>query len=256
MRRATPGSALHRFAVISLALVPVFSFAQGAGDFAARTYSTANGGSLPYRIFLPAKATGSPLPAIIYLHGSGGAGADNFKQISGGNTLGTHLWTRADIQAWQQTVVIAPQIAVGAEWAAVDAGLAPATELLLQLVASLAQEKLIDPNRVYLVGQSLGGFGVWELISKRPEIFAAAVALCGGGDAGRVASASEVPMWAFHGAKDRTVPPHRSREMVAALKKAGGTVRYTEYPEAGHDVWTLAFSEPELPKWLLAQARN
>lgn len=112
------------------------------------------------------------------------------------------------------------------------------------------------PYRLYVVGQSLGGFGAWDLIARHPDVFAAAVPLCGGGDTKLILSARDVAVWAFHGAKDATVLASRSREMVAALRTVNSSVRYTEYPEVGHDVWTRAFAERDLPEWMFAQRRR
>jgi predicted peptidase len=222
--------------------------------FEDRSFRGASGTEMPYRLFIPsAPARGRPLPVVVYLHGSGGAGTDNLKQISGGNTKGSHLWTLPHVQARYPAFVVAPQIPSGATWHSAGDDVSPHAELVLHLLRSLSQEFAIDANRIYLTGQSLGGFGTWDLIAKRPGIFAAAIPLCGGGDPARVTAARGTPVWAFHGAMDQTVPVARSRESVAALRAVGDAVKYTEYPNAGHDVWTIAFSEPGLPDWLFAQ---
>ena len=135
------------------------------------------------------------------------------------------------------------------------AGEVVAGPLVLELVASLSKEFAIDSDRVYLVGQSLGGRGTWDLISKRPDLFAAAVPLCGDGSATRISKARAVPVWAFHGARDEVIPVTASRELVAALKAAGSSVKYTEYPDTGHNVWTRAFSEKDLAEWMFMQRR-
>ena len=224
--------------------------------FVARSFKGANGVTLPYRLFVPERKTGGSLPAIVYLHGAAGAGTDNLKQITGGNTLGTHVWTTKERQARHPAFVIAPQAAEGERWSTTTSQLAPYASLALELLTNLSKEFSIDADRIYLVGQSLGGYGTWDVVSKRPELFAAAVPLCGGGDPARVAAARNVPIWAFHGAVDQTVPVDRSREMVAALREAGVAVKYTEYPNVGHNVWTVAFAERELPDWLFAQRRK
>jgi predicted peptidase len=126
---------------------------------------------------------------------------------------------------------------------------------VIELIQTLTREFSIDTLRLYLTGQSLGGEGVWDIIAKRPHVFAAAVPLCGRGSPTRVVAARSVAVWAFHGAKDDVIPVARSRELVAALKAAGGVVRYTEYPDVDHTVWNQAFGEPELPDWLFAQKR-
>lgn len=227
------------------------SFAQDVVDgFVPRTFSGAKGATLPYRLFIPEAANRErALPVVIYLHGSGGAGTDNLAQISGGNASSTHLWTR------YRAFVVAPQIPVGEAWRAPGAEVSANAALILELLASLSREFSIDADRVYLVGQSLGGYGTWDLIAKRPDVFAAAVPLCGGGDPARIPAARGVPIWAFHGARDQAVPVTFSRDTVAALRAVGSSVKYTEYADTGHDVWTRAFAEPELPIWLFSQRR-
>jgi predicted peptidase len=226
--------------------------------FLGKVLRAADGSMLPYRLFLPdAAARARPLPLIVYLHGGGGAGRDNLKQISGGNTNGTHVWTGPEIQRRHPAFVVAPQLPDDEQWAAPALDrLAPYSALVIELLASLAKEFRIDPDRIYLTGQSRGGRGTWDIISKRPELFAAAVPLCGDGDSSRVRAARHLPIWAFHGAKDETIPVAGSRELVAALRAAGSTVRYTEYPDVGHNVWTVAYLERELPDWLFQQRRS
>jgi predicted peptidase len=225
--------------------------------FAPRTFKGTGGVSAPYRLFVPeAAARVRPLPMILYLHGGGGVGTDNVKQISGGNTSGTHVWTTPDLQRRHPAFVVAPQIPAGEQWHARGPDPAPYTAIVVELLASLAKEFSIDQDRVYVVGQSLGGYGTWDVISKRPHLFAAAVPLCGGGNPARVAAARDLPVWAFHGAKDQVVPVTQSRDMVAALRAAGGSVKYTEYPDAGHDIWTRTFTDRGLHDWLFAQRRG
>jgi predicted peptidase len=192
----------------------------------------------------------------VYLHGSGGLGTNNLNQIAGGNTNGTHLWTRPEMQTRHPAFVVAPQLPPGNRWDAPGASMASYALLLIELLAGLREEFPIDSNRLYLVGQSLGGFGTWDLIIKSPPLFAAAVPLCGGGDPTRASVISNLPIWAFHGGKDQTVSANESTVMVAALRALGSGVKYTEYPEIGHDVWTVAFTDADLPEWLFAQRRR
>ena len=252
----------------ALAVVGMFAAAVNSASaqetvdgFIARTHHGAGKMTMPYRLFIPkvipdARVHARNSPLIVYLHGSGGAGTDNLRQISGGNTAGTHVWTTAEMQAQNPAFVVAPQAPVDEQWSAPDSDApAPYAGLVLELIESLVKEFSIDRDRIYLVGQSRGGRGAWDLVSKRPDLFAAVVPLCGDGNVARVRSARQVAIWAFHGAKDDTVPVAGSRELVAALKSVGSSIKYTEYPDAGHNVWTLAFAERELPMWLFAQKR-
>src|SRR6185295_10576172 len=103
----------------------------------------------------------------------------------------------------------------------------------------------------------MGGFGTFAIISEYPRTFAAGVALCGGGDESKVARLINVPIWVFHGAKDESVAVERSRTIVAAIRKAGGSkVRYTEYPETGHIIWPSVVKETELLPWLFTQRKS
>ena len=250
------GCTLPLVAALATAAAP--APAQDAVDgFAARRF-TSNGVSMPYRLFLPdLRARSTPLPIVVYLHGGNGRGTDNLKQISGGNTNGTHVWTTAEMQARHPAFVLAPQLPDDKDWGAADSEhLTPYASLVLELLTRLSKEFSIDRDRVYLTGQSLGGRGTWDLISKRPELFAAAVPLCGDGNAARVVKARALAIWAFHGARDAVVPVTGSRELVTALKAAGSSIRYTEYPDAAHNVWTLAYPDRELAEWLFAQRRS
>ena len=234
-----------------------FTRAELVDGFAARMYESRSGATLPYRLFVPsADARRHPLPLVIYLHGGGGAGTDNLKQITGGNTLGTHLWTTPEMQARHPAFVFAPQLPGLEQWSAPGSDdLATYAALALEALAEISREFAIDANRVYLTGQSRGGRGVWDIVSKRPGLFAAAVPLCGDGSVARVTRARAVPIWAFHGARDLTIPAAGSRALVDALRASQGNVRYTEYPDVGHNVWTRAYIDPELPEWVFKQRR-
>ena len=115
----------------------------------------------------------------------------------------------------------------------------------------MAAADYTDPERLYLMGASMGGYTTWELAMSMPELFAAIVPICGGGmywNAGRLVN---VPVWAFHGKLDPTVLVEESEKMVNAVNKRGGNARLTVYPENKHDAWTDTFSNPEVYRWLL-----
>ncbi len=126
-------------------------------------------------------------------------------------------------------------------------------EAVMEWIAELIRDSRVDPSRVYVGGLSMGGYGTLDLISRRPEWFAAAMPVCGGIDIARAKYFVNVPLWIFHGAKDPVVPVKLSRELVSALEKAGAKPKYTEYPEGGHDVWNAAIREKGLMEWMFSQ---
>ena len=101
----------------------------------------------------------------------------------------------------------------------------------------------------------MGGYGSWMLAEEHPERFAAVAPICGGGNDLRVGKLKDVPIWAFHGAKDTVVPPEESKSMVEAVKKIGGDAKLTIYPDATHNSWTRTYANPELYKWFLEHRR-
>jgi len=120
----------------------------------------------------------------------------------------------------------------------------------------------IDPNRRYITGLSMGGYGTWEAIERWPDYFAAAAPIAGAGDPSKAAELVNLPIWDFHGGADSTVPVSGSRDMIAAIRAAGGHPRYTEYPGQEHGVWVNPYTllgrpspTPDFFAWLFAQHR-
>ena len=125
-----------------------------------------------------------------------------------------------------------------------------------KLLEETMKEFPIDPQRVYVTGLSMGGFGTWDIIQRYPDLFAAALPICGGGDTAQAERLKNMPIWAFHGSIDKVVIPERSRNMIAAIKKAGGQPIYTEYPGVGHVSWTQTYSNHAVMDWLFAQEKK
>jgi hypothetical protein len=128
--------------------------------------------------------------------------------------------------------------------------------LVYDAITSLNNEPGVDVKRRYITGLSRGAYGTWHFICARPDLFAAAVPVAGGGDPKLAPKLVNVPVWAFHGKKDRNVPVSGSRDMIAAIKKAGGNPRYTEFPDEGHNIWYQVSITPGLWDWLFAQERK
>jgi predicted peptidase len=212
--------------------------------------------TLPYRLFIPQHYDQKKkYPLVVYLHGGGGRGNDNQKQIDGGNGYLIDFFTSDKTQEQYPSFVVAPQ-SPGEGWIEQDS-ITPTRYLQFvhDLIGELQRTYNIDATRVYVAGQSMGGFGTFAIISEYPRTFAAGIALCGGGDQTKVARLTNVPIWVFHGAKDESVDVERSRTIVAAIKSAGGKVRYTEYPDTGHIIWPMVVKESELLPWLFTQQR-
>ena len=213
--------------------------------------------NLLYRLFVPQNyEQGTKYPLVVYLHGGAGTGNDNRKQIDGGNGYLIDLFTGNETQARYPSFVVAPQSPTQEGWIRNDR-MSPTRQLRLvyEMIDELQRAYSIDDRRVYVAGQSMGGFGTFAIISEYPRSFAAGVALCGGGDKSKVARLLNTPIWAFHGAKDEAVPVGSSRTIVAAIKDAGGQVRYTEYADTDHIIWPKVVKETELLPWLFSQRR-
>lgn len=231
------------------------SYAQETRGFAGHFHRSAAGRVMPYRLFVPASyRKANRYPLIIWLHGGGGRGSDNLRQITGGNVSGSRVWTKAENQSRYPCLVVAPQCAEGEMWATLDSA-EPTGQLLLalEIVEDLERRLSVDERRIYVAGQSMGGFGAWSLISAFPRRFAAAIPVCGGGDESKARELARENIWAFHGELDASVNVERSRAMITAIRRAGGNARYTEYKGEGHVIWEKVFREPELLAWTFAQ---
>jgi predicted peptidase len=222
--------------------------------FVAGSYRSSGGEAMAYRLFVPPDFDAAKkYPIVLWLHGAAGRGSDNFSQLTGGNSAGSHFWTTPENQAKYHAFVLAPQVDATKGWARPHTNTPPvAIRLALEILGTLEKRYSIDRTREYVVGQSMGGEGVWAALSIAPERFAAAIALCGYGDAYMIPRVAKVPVWIFQGEEDPLVPATRAREWVAELRKAGGTPQYTEYPGITHNVWDVAFSEPALAEWLFS----
>ena len=247
-----------------LALIDAFrTKSEGIDDkFESRTHKS--DWTMPYRLFRP-NASGRP-PLVVYLHGSGGLGTDNVKQMGLGNIFGTRVWALPENQKEFPCYVVAPQTdrgwvrygasSPGDSVARVIPGLGDGARVAFELIDALVTELPIDRQRIYLTGQSMGGAGAWHMIAQRPKFFAAAVICCGGASLDNAAAATSTPIWNFHGDADDTVPVTASRDRIAALRKAGGHPLSTEYAGVGHNVWQWAYTEPSLVRWVFSKRRS
>ena len=206
---------------------------------------------------------GEQLPLVVFLHGAGERGEDNEEQLKHGVK---------DLVAWctKEKVacrILVPQCPKNSWWSHLDGNFkkpeevemnpepSPAMVQVFAVVDGMVAAGGVDAARIYVTGLSMGGYGSFDAVCRRPEFFAAAIPVCGGGDPDQAAAIKAVPMWVFHGGKDKVVPPEMSRAMVEAVKEAGGGAKYHEYPQAGHDSWSATYANPEVWKWLFAQKK-
>jgi predicted peptidase len=218
------------------------------GEILSRPVSVGNRDYV-YQFYLPPEAkTGAQLPLVTFLHGIRERGTGGFINGMFAQLVRQYL---KPIPA----IVLFPQCAPQKFWAE-----ALMEEMVMRQIETLSADYAVDRQRNYLLGVSMGGYGVWHFAAAFPQRFAALVAICGGspltsGD--RFAPIAEkvgkTPAWLFHGAEDKIVQVSESRSMVAALKANGGNVKYSEYPEVGHNVWLNALGEKDLLPWILAQ---
>lgn len=227
----------------------------------ARVYrEPGTGETMCYRVFKPIKPDPAKKhPLYIFLHGAGERGRDNVAHVQWMGGAATALGKKYD------AVMLAPQCPAEHTWAGVPWWLpshvittqpSPPMRMLLKLIPEIDAEFNIDPDRRYLYGLSMGGFGVWDALCRKPDWFAAGIPICGGADEKQAPRIAHIPVWAFHGDADGIVSVARSRNMVRALIAADGKPRYTEYPAVGHTSWHQVGEEPGVHEWLFAQRRT
>jgi predicted peptidase len=230
--------------------------------FEPREYRAADGQSLKYRLLKPVEFDPEDkYPLVVFLHGAGERGDDNTAQLK--HCLSE--FCTPDRRKNYPCYVLAPQCPAEQKWVDVDWSnpspvwpdeISPSLKMTLEVVDAMLADAAVDKNQVYVAGLSMGGYGTWDALARRPQFFAAAIPICGGGNPENVASYRNVPIWCFHGDLDTAVPVESSRSMIAALQQAGGEPRYTEYPGVKHDSWTRPFANEETFVWLFSQRRN
>ena len=235
-----------------------------ATGFINRTVLEQDGGvAMRYVVYVPQDYTPERAwPMIVFLHGAGERGDDGLVQTEVG--IGTAIRRHAERFP---AIVVMPQCPAGLFWNVI----LPEMEAA---VARTREEYAVDPERMYLTGLSMGGYGTWLWGGMDTQPWAALMPICGGGSeaeiqhlssqpigdtfgnlSDRLERLAEVPIWAFHGADDETVPPQCTKRMVRMVREAGGDVQYTEFPDTGHNSWDKAYGDPKAIRWLLEQRR-
>lgn len=224
-------------------------------------WTNATGGTFNYRLHAPANvAPGKAYPLVLFLHGAGERGSDNVAQLK---------WSCDEIVQWfrdskEEFYLVAGQVPNGKRWVEVDWDQVehampkdPSEPManLIGLTEHLFATAAVDRARVYVTGISMGGYGTWDLLCRKPEWFAAGMPVCGGGDPHQAWRIRTVPIWAFHGDRDGAVPVCRSRKMTAALWAIDGNIRYREYYGHGHGVWKPAYADKDVLAWFFSQRK-
>jgi len=218
--------------------------------------------SMPYRLFIPTGYNAdTSYPLVLFLHGAGERGTDNNAQLSANR--GATLWAENANQASYPCFVVAPQCPVNKQWVNTNWSLGSysitnipmSTELKMvkDIIETLQTQYKIDSSRMYITGLSMGGYGTWDFILRYPNMFKAAIPICGAGDPSKASMISTLPLRVFHSSDDPTVPVAGSRDMVNAINAVGPNTRtkfYTEYTDQGHFSWVNAYNTPDLVSWL------
>ena len=224
-----------------------------ADAFTKHTWKAADGVELPYRLFTPRNlVAGQKYPVVVFLHGAGQAGNDNERQLNSW----PKYWATGDVQSAHPCFVLVPQTTgswgrppIGAATNATTTG-----QMVIQVVRDLQRRMPVDPARIYVTGLSRGGFGTCYMVAEVPDLFAAAVPVCGA-SAEFAPRIGKTPIWIVHGDADTTVPVTVSRELVKALRQLGAEPLYTEYHLVGHNSYFYAYTNPAVYEWLFNQRR-
>lgn len=257
------------FTLLCLSLVISFSTsveAQNLEEYKKEKFIK-NKDTLNYRILFPKDfSEDKNYPVVLFLHGAGERGSNNEAQLVHGGKL--FLGKREEFPA----IVIFPQAPKEDYWARVEverdsvpyqfnfkntAEPTQALTLVMGLMDSITKQKYVNQDRIYIGGLSMGGMGTYEMLYRKPQMFAAAFAICGGADPAIVKEYPEgFNIWIFHGEKDDIVLPKYSKIMAREINSQGGNAKLSLYPEDNHNSWDTAFAEPHLLAWLFSHQKD
>lgn len=228
--------------------------------FSSNKYINDKGDTLHYRLLFPDSDTLRRYPLVIFLHGSGERGNDNEAQLK----WGVMNFATDQNMMMHPAIVIAPQCPEKMSWSNFSRGKSSSDmrlqpepskpmQLVIELIRQIIRTMPVDTNRIYITGLSMGGFGTFDAIERYPNLFAAAIPVCGGGDPTKALAIAHLPIWIFLGAEDPAVNPSFSLDMLEALTKLGAHPGITQYPEVGHFSWLGAYCDPLMMEWLFKQ---
>jgi len=230
-----------------------------------------NKDTLHYRILKPLNYDpGHKYPVHLFLHGAGERGDDNKSQLVHGGKLFLKKDNRLKYNSW----VIFPQCPINDRWPSLTTDSWDNNDdyfpnnneinqpnktlgLVIRFMDQFVEKTQVNNQRVYISGLSMGGMGTFEMLHRRPEMFAAATPICGNGNAGLSnLYATKVSLWIFHGSDDKIVKPEYSFKMTRAIIQSGGSPKFTLYENVGHDSWNNAFNESDFLKWIYSKSKT
>jgi predicted peptidase len=255
------------------------------GGLSTNQFTDSSNNTMIYYLYVPANYSPQKKYPLVLLMPGGGERFDPSLTLQQNrdiqlNATYARVWSanysaknNPEVQQKYPSFVVVPQIRKDQQWVNVPShqgsytqALQPTISLLdVKVLLGLLQSTYtgIDANRLYITGISLGSYGIWDAIERWPNYFAAAAPIAGAGDPSKVADITQLPIWDFHGALDTVVPVSGSRDMINALRKAGGHPRYTEYPNMGHGSWGNAYSLDDATQpatgfyaWLFSQRKS
>jgi predicted peptidase len=246
-----------------------FLIAQNKELFSKELYFH-NNDTLKYRLLLPKNfSEEKQYPLVLFLHGRGEQGNDNETQLVHGSKLFLENYSKDEFPA----IIIFPQCPKDDYWANVKRDYSKnglekfkykrlgkptkSMKLVLNLMEDLTKKAYVKKEQIYVGGLSMGGMGTFEIINRKPEMFAAAFPICGGGNPKSVRRyTNKIALWVFQGGNDDVVDPYFSLSMVTALRKKGANVKFTYFENDNHNSWDSTFSEPDLMPWLFSNIKN
>lgn len=245
-----------------LIILTLAGFAAAAQtSYEAKEFVSTEGQSIKYRELTPQDMNlRKKYPLVIFMHGAGERGDDNESQLKHGGQMFLNPVNLDKYPAY----VIFPQCPGKSFWARPSFmkrgmsseqsnGISPVLGAVKELIDEYLALPTVDPARVYIMGLSMGGMATFDMVCRFPEMFAAAVPICGAVDPERLEAAKDVKFRIYHGDADPTVPVECSRMAYRKLKAVGADVEYIEYPGCAHASWTPAFNEPDFLEWVFAQ---
>lgn len=248
-----------RFIILSIFAILLHhgAMAQQLEVFEKRSFVSGND-TLPYRLLYPKDYNpAKKYPLVLFLHGAGSWGTDNEQHLKSVPAVFLDSVNRKKYPCF----VLVPQCTKEEPWVkfpgfpnsiATPDTPATSTKLTLELIRSLKDELPVKKKKIYITGLSLGGEGTFDFLSRAPQLFAAAMPICGIADTAKASIYKRVPLWAFHGDEDKVNDVKYTRMIIASLKKAGGKPKYTEYKGVKHNSWVNAYAEPDLLDWLFS----